>query len=186
MMRMALNLLVIIVPLQIVLGDLHGRNTLAHQPAKLAAIEGLWQSAGPMPEALFAIPDQGAHKNYDEINIPHLGSLILTHSWNGRVRGLEEWPPDQWPPVWPVFFAFRIMVGIALLMLAVVIVGWVLRLRGNLYDSVWFFAPLSMVCTGRFCGGADGLDDLRGRAPALDGLWGAPHRGFGHTFADRP
>jgi len=151
MMRMALNLLIIIVPLQIVLGDLHGRNTLAHQPAKLAAIEGLWKSAGPMPEALFAIPDQGAHKSYDEIDIPHLGSLILTHSWNGRVRGLEEWPPDQWPPVWPVFFSFRIMVGIALLMLAVVVVGWVLRLRGNLYDSVWFlrlcqwFAPAGFV-----------------------------------------
>jgi cytochrome d ubiquinol oxidase subunit I len=151
MMRMALNLLIIIVPLQIILGDLHGRNTLDQQPAKLAAIEGLWQSAGPMPEALFAIPDQAAHKNTHEIDVPHLGSLILTHSWNGRVRGLEEWPPDQWPPVWPVFFAFRIMVGIALLMLTVVVIGWILRLRGDLYDSAWFlrlcqwFAPAGFV-----------------------------------------
>ncbi len=151
MMRMALNLLIVIVPLQMYLGDLHGRNTLTRQPAKLAAIEGLWQSAGPMPEALFAIPDQAAHRNRFELSVPHLGSLILTHSWNGRVRGLEEWPQSEWPPVWPVFFAFRIMVGIAVLMLAVVVVGWGLRLRGRLYGSDWYlllcqwFAPAGFV-----------------------------------------
>ncbi len=151
MMRMALNLLIVIVPLQMFFGDLHGRNTLEHQSAKLAAIEGLWDTAAPMPEALFAIPDQARQKNDFEIDIPHLGSLILTHSWNGRVLGLKEWPVDQQPPVWPVFFAFRIMVGIALLMLAVVVAGWILRLRGRLYDTVWFlrlcqfFAPAGFV-----------------------------------------
>ncbi len=151
MMRMALNLLIVIVPLQILLGDLHGRNTLDYQPAKLAAIEGLWDSAGPMPEALFAIPDQAAQKNDFEIDVPHLGSLILTHSWNGRVRGLKEWPVDQQPPVWLVFFSFRIMVGIAFLMLAVTVAGWTLRLRGRLYDAGWFlrlcqwFAPAGFI-----------------------------------------
>jgi cytochrome bd ubiquinol oxidase subunit I len=151
MMRMALNLLIVLVPLQMYLGDLHGRNTLDYQPTKLAAIEGLWDTAGPMPEALFAIPDQAKQRNDYEIDVPHLGSLILAHSWNGQVKGLKAWPADQWPPVWPVFFAFRIMVGIAILMFVVVVTGWVLRLRGRLYHARWFlslcqwFAPAGFV-----------------------------------------
>ena len=155
MLRMALNLLIVLVPLQAVLGDLQGENTLKYQPAKLAAIEGLWDTAGPMSEVLFAIPDQAGRRNDYEIAIPHLGSLILTHSWNGQVRGLNAFPADQTPPVWPVFFAFRAMVGLAILMLAVVVTGWVLRLRGRLYDAAWFlllcqwFAPagfLAVLC----------------------------------------
>ncbi|MDQ2801984.1 MAG: cytochrome ubiquinol oxidase subunit I, partial [Pseudomonadota bacterium] len=147
MMRMALNLLIVLVPVQMVLGDLHGDNTLRYQPAKLAAMEGLWDSEAPMAEELFAIPDKAKQKNDFDIAIPHLGSLILTHSWAGKVRGLKEFPVDQQPPVWPVFFAFRAMVGIAVLMLAVAVVGWTLRLRGRLYDTAWFlrlcqvFAP---------------------------------------------
>jgi cytochrome bd ubiquinol oxidase subunit I len=142
MMRMALNLLIVLVPLQMFLGDLHGRNTLDYQPTKLAAIEGLWDTAGPMPEALFAIPDQARQRNDYEIDVPHLGSLILTHSWNGQVKGLKAWPANEWPPVWPVFFAFRIMVGIAILMFIVVVTGWALRLRGRLYDARWFLSLL--------------------------------------------
>ncbi|MDQ2765279.1 MAG: cytochrome ubiquinol oxidase subunit I [Pseudomonadota bacterium] len=151
MVRMALNLLIVLVPLQIYLGDLHGDNTLAYQPTKLAAIEGLWNTEGPMPEALFAIPDQAKQRNEFEVDVPHLGSLILTHSWDGSVKGLKAWPVDQQPPVWPVFFAFRIMVGIAILMLVMVVIGWVLRLRGRLYDTGWFlhlcqwFAPAGFV-----------------------------------------
>ena len=151
MMRMALNLLVILVPLQMYLGDMHGRNTLEQQPAKLAAIEGLWDTSGPMPEALFAIPDQAAAKNLYELDIPHLGSLILTHSWNGQVKGLKAWPADQRAPVWPVFFAFRIMVGIAVLMFVVMVTGWVLRWRGRLFEARWFlrlcqwFAPAGFI-----------------------------------------
>ena len=147
MMRMALNLLIVLVPLQMILGDLHGQNTLKYQPTKLAAIEGLWKTAGPMPEVLLAIPDQADQRNRFELAVPHLGSLILTHSWNGQVKGLDAVPPDQQPPVAPVFFAFRVMVGIGILMLLVAIVGWMLRLRGRLYDTVWFlvlcqwFAP---------------------------------------------
>ncbi len=151
MIRMALNLLIIIVPLQIYLGDAHGDNTLEYQPAKVAAIEGLWKTEAPMAERIFAIPLQDQARNIDELSIPYLGSLILTHSWNGEVKGLDAWPADQRAPVWPVFFAFRIMVGIALLMLLVVIIGWVLRLRGRLYDSNWFlrlcqwFAPAGFI-----------------------------------------
>jgi len=147
MMKMALNLLIVLVPLQIYLGDLHGDNTLKYQPTKLAAIEGFWHTEAPVAERLFAIPVQTQQKNEYELAVPHLGSLILTHTWDGEVKGLDAWPADQWPPVWPVFFAFRIMVGIAMLMLAVVVVGWVLRLHGTLYETKWFlrlcqwFAP---------------------------------------------
>ena len=151
MMRMALNLLIVLVPLQIYLGDLHGDNTYSYQPAKIAAMEGLWDTAGPMPWAVFAIPLQDQQRNIYELDIPHLGSLLLDHSWNGTVKGLKEWPRDQQPPVWPVFFAFRIMVGIGLLMLLVAIVGWALRLAGRLYDTGWFlvlcqwFAPAGFI-----------------------------------------
>lgn len=151
MVRMALNLLIVLVPLQIYFGDAQGDNTLQYQPAKVAAIEGLWNTEGPMSERLFAIPDQSAARNDFQISIPHLGSLILTHSWNGTVKGLKAWPADQWAPVWPVFFAFRIMVAIGTLMLVMAITGWVLRLRGRLFQTQWYlvlcqwFAPAGFV-----------------------------------------
>src|SRR5579872_1270948 len=138
MIRMALDLLIVIVPLQIFLGDQHGLNTLEYQPAKLAAIEGRYDTAQPTPLTLFGIPDDAAAKMHYAIEIPDLGSLILTHSWNGAIKGLKEWPADQRPPVGPPFFAFRIMVGIGLIMLFVAIAGQVLRLRGRLWGSVWF------------------------------------------------
>lgn len=151
MVRMALNLLIVLVPLQIVLGDMHGLNTREHQPSKLAAIEGLYDTEGPDALALFGIPDEKAETLRDAIRIPHLGSLVLTHSWNGAVRGLKEWPREDRPPVWPVFFGFRIMVGIGLLMLATVVTGWVLRLRRRLFEAGWFLrlcqwvAPLGFI-----------------------------------------
>jgi cytochrome bd ubiquinol oxidase subunit I len=138
MVRMALNLLIALVPLQIVLGDMHGLNTRQYQPTKLAAIEGLYDTEGPDALALFGIPDDKAETLHDAIRISHLGSLVLTHSWNGTVRGLKEWPREDRPPVWPVFFGFRIMVGIGLLMLATVVTGWVLRLRRRLFEAGWF------------------------------------------------
>jgi cytochrome bd ubiquinol oxidase subunit I len=138
MVRMALNLLIVLVPLQIVLGDAHGLNTREHQPTKLAAIEGVYDTEKPDALALFGIPDDAAAHLDAAVRIPHLGSLILTHSWNGEVRGLKEWPREDWPPVWPVFFGFRIMVGIGLLMLATVITGWVLRLRHRLFEAGWY------------------------------------------------
>ena len=117
MLRLALWFLVIFVPLQIVLGDAHGLNTLEHQPAKLAAIEGLWDGGHGVPASIIGWPDQSAERNLDEIAIPKLGSLYLTHSWDGAVKGLKDFPADQRPPVAIVYFAFRIMVGIGLLML---------------------------------------------------------------------
>jgi cytochrome bd ubiquinol oxidase subunit I len=151
MIRMALDLLIILVPLQIFLGDQHGLNTLEYQPAKLAAIEGRYDTVQPTPLTLFGIPDDAAATMRDAIEIPDLGSLILTHSWRGVIRGLKEWPADQRPPVGPPFFAFRVMVGIALIMLAVAVTGQVLRLRGRLWDAAWFLricqwvAPLGFV-----------------------------------------
>jgi cytochrome bd ubiquinol oxidase subunit I len=138
MLRLALWFLAIFVPLQIVLGDLHGLNTLEHQPAKLAAIEGLWDGGRGVPASIIGWPDQTAERNLAEIAIPQVGSLYLTHSWDGEVKGLKDFPPDQRAPVAIVYFAFRIMVGIGLLMLAVVAAGFVLMARGRLDQTRWY------------------------------------------------
>ena len=151
MVKMALNLLVVLMPLQFVLGDLHGLNTRAYQPTKIAAIEGVYDTAKPDPLVLFGIPDDARGELHDAIEIPHLGSLVLTHSWDGEVKGLREWPPQDRPPVWPVFVGFRIMVAIGMLMLAAVVWGWFLRLRGTLFQTEWFLkllqwmAPLGFI-----------------------------------------
>ena len=120
----------LLIPLQIVVGDLHGLNTLEHQPAKLAAMEGIWQTQKGAPAVLFALPDQATQSNRFEIAIPNLASLYLTHSWDGEVKGIKDFGTLH-PPVAPVFWAFRIMVGVGLLMLAVSWFGaWRLR-RGH-------------------------------------------------------
>ncbi len=138
MMTMALGFLALFVPLQMVLGDLQGLNTRQYQPAKLAAIEGRWQTAAPAPLTLFGIPDPVRERMDDAIEVPWLGSLILTHSLDGTVQGLSDFPADQRPPVWPVFFAFRLMVAIGLGMFGVVALGWWLRRQGRLFQTVWF------------------------------------------------
>jgi cytochrome d ubiquinol oxidase subunit I len=138
MLSLTLWLLTVLVPLQIVLGDLHGLNTLHYQPAKLAAIEAHWQSEARAPLTLFAIPDQKAETNRYAVEVPLLGSLILTHDVNGVVPGLKEFPAADRAPVAIPFFAFRLMVGIGLVMLALVAAGLWLRLRRRLYDTGWF------------------------------------------------
>jgi cytochrome bd ubiquinol oxidase subunit I len=138
MMSMTLWLLSVLVPLQIVIGDFHGLNTLEHQPAKLAAIEARWETARGVPLSLFAIPDEANETNRFAIDVPYLGSLILTHSLDGEIKGLKEWPREDRPPVAIPFFAFRIMVGIGMLMLAMVVVSWWLRWRGELFYASWF------------------------------------------------
>jgi cytochrome bd ubiquinol oxidase subunit I len=138
MLRLALWFLAIFVPLQVVLGDLHGRNTLENQPAKLAAIEGLWDGGRGVPASIVGWPDQTAERNLVELAIPRIGSLYLTHSWDGEVKGLKDFPPDQRAPVAIVYFAFRIMVGIALLMLAIVVAGLFLMARGRLDETGWY------------------------------------------------
>ena len=151
MLRMSLLFLIVMVPLQVIVGDLHGVNTLHHQPAKLAAMEGLWESGRGIPASLFALPDQAAEKNHFELAIPKLGSLYLTHDWNGEVQGLKAFPASDRPPVAIVYFAFRIMVGLGLLMLALVITGLLLWRRDRLFDSSWYLrlctwcAPIGFV-----------------------------------------
>jgi cytochrome bd ubiquinol oxidase subunit I len=148
---MALGFLTIFVPLQIGLGDLHGLNTREHQPAKIAAMEGRWNTAASAPLTLFAVPNEKEERNDYAVEIPQLGSWILTHSVDGEIRGLKEWPADQRPPVAVVFFAFRIMVGIGFIMLGVIVLSWWLRLRGRLFETDWFLrlcqwiAPLGFV-----------------------------------------
>lgn len=138
MFSMTLWLLTILVPLQIFLGDAHGLNTLKYQPAKLAAIEAHWEPERRAPLILFAIPDQKNEMNHAVIEIPLLGSIILTHSLDGEVPGLKAWPADQIAPVAIPFFSFRIMVGLGLMMLAVIIASLVLRTRKSLFHTPWF------------------------------------------------
>jgi cytochrome bd ubiquinol oxidase subunit I len=151
MVSTTLWLLTILVPLQITLGDLHGLNTLEHQPAKLAAIEANWERQARAPLTLFAWPDQEAERNRFAIEVPLLGSLILAHDADGEIPGLKEFPRDDRPPVAIVFFAFRIMFGIAVVLLAMVAVGQWLRYRGRLYKHVPYLraciaaAPLGFV-----------------------------------------
>jgi cytochrome d ubiquinol oxidase subunit I len=135
MMRMSLAFLGIMVPTQILVGDLHGLNTLEHQPTKVAAMEGLWETSRGVSASLFAIPDEKAEKNHFEIAIPKLASIYLTHDINGEVKGLKEWPKEDRPPVAVVYFAFRIMVGIGMLMLLTVYTGLFLWKRNRLFTS---------------------------------------------------
>ena len=138
MLSMTLWLLTALVPLQIFLGDHHGLNTLEHQPAKLAAIEARWETGRRIPLTLFAIPDEKTESNYAAIEVPLLGSLILTHRLDGEIKGLKDFPADQRPPVAIPFFAFRIMVGCGTLMLGIVLLGGWLRWRGRLNDTPLF------------------------------------------------
>ncbi|HEY4124833.1 MAG TPA: cytochrome ubiquinol oxidase subunit I [Rhizomicrobium sp.] len=137
MVSMTLWLLTVLVPLQILLGDMHGLNTLEHQPAKLAAIEAHWNREAHAPLTLFAIPDQQNETNHLAIEVPELGSLILTHSFDGEVPGLKEWPRDQRAPAIIPFFAFRIMVGLGVIMLGLVVISLWLRLRRKL-TADWY------------------------------------------------
>lgn len=115
----------LLIPLQIIAGDLHGLNTMEHQPAKLAAMEGIWKTEKGVPAVLFGLPDEKAKTNHYEIAIPKLASLYLTHSLDGEVKGLDQFEGKH-PPVAPVFWAFRIMVGVGVLML---LVSWASVLR---------------------------------------------------------
>tara|TARA_Y100000766_G_scaffold103072_1_gene88282 strand:+ start:137 stop:1522 length:1386 start_codon:yes stop_codon:yes gene_type:complete len=141
-LSMCLWLLLFLAPAQAVVGDFHGLNTLEHQPAKVAAMEGHWETSGNVPLLLFAIPDQEAQTNRFEIGIPNLASLILTHSTDGVIQGLNEFAPEEQPPVWIVFWAFRVMVGIGLLMIATALIGLLLRRKGKFHQHTGFLKTL--------------------------------------------
>lgn len=145
MLSTTLWLLLALVPLQVLLGDLHGLNTLEYQPAKLAAIEARWDTASRVPLTVFAIPDQQEATNHLALDVPVLGSLILTHDPNGTIRGLKEWPADERPPVAITFFSFRIMVAIGLVMLATVLIGNLMRPGGRVYENRVFLRACELV-----------------------------------------
>lgn len=126
-LRTGLYVAAVLIPLQIAVGDLHGLNTLHHQPAKIAAMEGIWDTQKGAPAVLFALPDKTTQSNQFEVAIPKLASFYLTHDWNGEIKGIKEFG-DLHPPVAPVFWAFRVMVGVGMLMLAASWLGsWQIR-----------------------------------------------------------
>jgi cytochrome bd ubiquinol oxidase subunit I len=129
-MRVGLTLAAVLIPLQIFVGDLHGLNTLKYEPAKVAAMEGIWNTERGAPMLLFAVPDAKTRSNHFEIKVPKLASLILTHDANGEIKGVNAFG-DAHPPVLPLFFAFRTMVGVGVLMLASSWLGWWLLRRAK-------------------------------------------------------
>jgi cytochrome bd ubiquinol oxidase subunit I len=137
MFSMAMWMAAIVAPIQIMAGDFHGLNTLEYQPAKLAAMEGHYETHAGAPLILFGIPNAAEGRIDYRVQIPNLGAFILTHDWNGTVRGLNEFPANERPPVGIVFWSFRIMVGIGFLMLGIGIWSLWLRYRRTLYDAPW-------------------------------------------------
>jgi cytochrome d ubiquinol oxidase subunit I len=137
MFSMAMWMAAIVAPAQVLMGDMHGLNTLKYQPAKVAAMEGDFQTQQGAPLILFGLPDQAKQRMDYEVSIPHLSSLILTHTWNGTVRGLDEWPPQDRPNVPIVFWSFRVMVGLGMAMMGVGLASLWLRWRGQLYQQRW-------------------------------------------------
>jgi cytochrome d ubiquinol oxidase subunit I len=127
----------VVAPIQAVIGDFHGLNTLKHQPVKIAAIEGHWENVPgePTPLILFGIPDMKAETTHFKLEIPALGSLILTHSLDKQVPAMKEFAPEDRPNSTIVFWSFRVMVGLGLLMIVVGLWSLWLRKRGTLYTS---------------------------------------------------
>jgi cytochrome d ubiquinol oxidase subunit I len=149
MFSMAMWMAALVAPLQVLVGDQHGLNTLQHQPAKIAALEGHFATQAGAPLILFGIPDM-AHDRIDHaIEIPHLGALVLTHEWNGVLRGLNEWAPRDRPNVGIVFWSFRVMVGLGFLMAAIGLTSLWLRWRKRLYETRWLqWAVVAMAPSG--------------------------------------
>lgn len=135
MFSMAMWMALIVAPVQLVVGDLHGLNTLKHQPAKVAAMEGHFETKNGAPLILFGLPDDEAQVVRYAVEIPKLGSLILTHDWNGRVEGLEAFPKSDRPKSALIFWTFRIMVAIGIAIIGLSLWGAWARLRGRLYVS---------------------------------------------------
>jgi cytochrome bd ubiquinol oxidase subunit I len=140
MFSMAMWMVLVTAPIQILVGDQHGLNTLEHQPAKIAAMEGDWTSVPGEgePLILFGVPDMAQEKTLYAIAIPHLGSVILTHTWSGQIKGLSEFPPQDRPDASVIFWTFRLMVGLGMLMLLLGVAGAWFRWRGELYQQRLF------------------------------------------------
>jgi cytochrome d ubiquinol oxidase subunit I len=149
MFSMAMWMAAAVAPLQLLAGDLHGLNTLEHQPAKIAAIEGHWETQRGAPLYLIAWPDMDAETTHG-IAVPRLGSLILTHEWDGEIRGLKSWPPQDRPHSPTVFWSFRVMVGMGLLMILTGIVSLYLRWRRRLFEHPLFLRAVLCLGPGGF------------------------------------
>jgi cytochrome d ubiquinol oxidase subunit I len=135
-LRVGLTLGALLVPVQILVGDAHGLNTLHHQPQKIAAMEGVWDTERGAPLLLFAWPDEKTRSNHFEVAVPGMASLILTHQLDGEIKGLNEFKGVH-PPVAPLFFGFRIMVGVGVLMLASSWLGvWLYRRRAWMAEAL--------------------------------------------------
>jgi cytochrome bd ubiquinol oxidase subunit I len=147
MLSMALWMLLGVAPLQALVGDMHGLNTLKHQPAKIAAIEGHWENhpGEGVPLILFGVPDMQAETTRWKIEIPRAGSLLLTHTWDGTIPALKDFEREDRPNSTVIFWTFRVMVGIGFATIALALVGLLLRRGGRLYQHRWFLrAVLAM------------------------------------------
>jgi len=141
----ALWIATIVAPLQVLVGDFHGLNTLKYQPLKVAAMEGAWDTQKGLPLVLFAIPDSKTETNKFAIEIPKLSSLILTHSLDGEVKGIKEWKREDRPNIPLVFFAFRVMVGFGMLYVLIAVLSLYLRYKKTLYTNKWFLMFVGVV-----------------------------------------
>jgi cytochrome bd ubiquinol oxidase subunit I len=150
MFSMAMWMAVVVAPLQLLAGDQHGLNTLQYQPAKIAALEGDWEAQPGQPLILFGMPNMDEERTDWAVEIPHLGALVLTHTWNGAIKGLKDFPPQDRPYAPVVFWAFRIMVGLGLLMAAVGVWGAWLRARNRLYTSIWLRRAMLLLAPSGF------------------------------------
>lgn len=144
--KTAVFLAAILIPVQIFAGDMHGLNTLEHQPAKIAAMEANWETQGNVPLVLFALPNEETRSNDFAVELPSVASLILKHHAEGVITGLNDF--DVHPPVAPLFFGFRIMVGIGMLMLVVSWAGSFMFLRGKELPKLYLFVLVGMTLSG--------------------------------------
>jgi cytochrome bd ubiquinol oxidase subunit I len=184
MFSMAMWMATIVAPLQLVVGDFHGLNTLEHQPAKIAALEGHWETQRGAPLILFGIPNQEEEKTEYEIAIPKLGSLILTHEFDGEIRGLKSWPKDERPPAAIVFWSFRVMVGIGFAMAFTGLLSVYFRLRGRLATPWFLRLAILMGPTGFIAVIAGWITTEVGRQPFL--VYGLMRVAEGRSHVDAP
>ena len=167
MFSMAMGMAAVTAPLQIVAGDLHGVNTLQYQPAKIAALEGHYETQSSAPLILFGLPDDDAEVTRYQIAIPALGSLLLTHSFSGEVKGLKAFPKELRPAAEVVFWSFRIMVGLGFAMLALALWALWRRLQGGrLFADRWLLrAAVAMAPSGFIAVLAGWVTTEAGRQP---------------------
>lgn len=146
-LKTAVVLAAVLAPLQVFIGDLHGLNTLKHQPQKVSAMEGVWETEKGAPLLLFAIPNEETRSNDYAIEIPKMASFILTHEWDGEIKGLNEFKGEH-PPVAPIFFSFRIMVGMGMAMLLIAWLGAFFIIRKKPLPSWLLKTYIAMTFSG--------------------------------------